>query len=214
MRYYVFILLLVFFLEIVSVSAKNKLPLKNVSIVIDPGHGGIDPGTIYNDIYEKDINLSISLFLKNELQKLGADVYLIRDGDYDLSYPNAIYRKKSDFDNRISIINNNNFDIYLSIHLNYLNDSSYYGPQVFYSNKNDMKFANLMQNVLNKKLDTSRNIKLIDKSLYMYSKLNISGLLIECGFLSNSNDRNNLVNIEYQKKLSKIIAEGVSLNFS
>ena len=105
--------------------------------VLDAGHGGKDPGTISGSIYEKDINLQIVFYLKEELERLGARVILTRDGDYDLATPNAHRRKKSDFDHRISLINNSKADYYLSIHLNYLDDSSYYGPQVFYSTVND-----------------------------------------------------------------------------
>ncbi len=67
-------------------------------------HGGVDPGTVYGDVYEKDINLDISLFLEEELAKLGASVILTREGDYDLSSPNASLRKRSDFDNRIKLM--------------------------------------------------------------------------------------------------------------
>ena len=103
------------------------LPLSGKIIIIDPGHGGKDPGTTSNNIYEKNINLSISKFLELELVKNGASVILTRDGDYDLSYPNATYRKKSDFDNRIKLINESKGNMYLSIHLNYLSDSTYKG---------------------------------------------------------------------------------------
>lgn len=72
----------------------QELPLSNKIIYVDPGHGGIDPGTIYKDIYEKDINLDICLKLKKELENIGATVYLTRYGDYDLSTPNTSTRKK------------------------------------------------------------------------------------------------------------------------
>ena len=96
----------------------------NNIIVIDPGHGNLDVGTSYKDIYEKDINLDISLKLKEKLQEDGVKVLMTRDGDYDLSYPNSRRRKKSDFDNRINYINNSNASMYLSIHINYLNNKN------------------------------------------------------------------------------------------
>ena len=111
-----------------------SLPLIGKVIVLDSGHGGLDPGTMYKNIYEKDINLAIVLELEKELSRLGASVILTRSGDYDLSKPNAYMRKKSDFDNRIKIINESKANYYFSIHLNYLEDSSYFGPQVFYNN--------------------------------------------------------------------------------
>lgn len=189
-----------------------SLPLAGKIIVIDSGHGGLDPGTMYKDIYEKDINLSISLALEEELKSLGAEVILIRYGDYDLSKPKSSWRKKSDFDNRIQIINNSNADYYLSIHLNYLDDSSYYGPQVFYNRKseNNKALAEQIQMDLNKELKTNREIKTIPSSTYMYGRLKTPGVLIECGFLSNARERELLQQEAYQKKLAKIIASSVS----
>lgn len=188
---------------VINVSAK-----KDYYVIIDPGHGGPDPGTVVNNVLEKDINLDISLML-NKTLKNEYRVKLIRDGDYDLSKPNAVYRKKSDFDNRISIINNSNADFYLSIHQNYLTNSKYYGPQVFYYG-NNKKAALLMQEALNNEFGTNRSIKEIPKKTYMYSKLRIPGLLIECGFLSNDNERNNLVNEKYQKRIAKAILIGLT----
>lgn len=188
-----------------------SLPLIGKVIVLDSGHGGLDPGTMYKNIYEKDINLAIVLELEKELSKLGASVILTRSGDYDLSKPNAYMRKKSDFDNRIKIINESKANYYFSIHLNYLEDSSYFGPQVFYNKKkvNNEVIAKQIQNDLNKALKSDREVKKIPTKTYMYDKLNIPGVLIECGFLSNPHERNLLVTKDYQKKLAKIIAKAV-----
>ncbi len=195
-----------------SQSVLASLPLSGKIIVVDSGHGGLDPGTMYKEIYEKDINLAIAQFLEVELQKLGAEVLLTRDGDYDLARPNAYRRKKSDFDNRIQIINNSHADYYVSIHLNYLKDASYYGPQVFYNLEleENKKIAEVLQEDLNKELKTKREIKKIPSSTYMYSRLKTKGVLIECGFLSNAYERNLLVKEEYQKKLARVIANSFS----
>ena len=71
-----------------------------------------------------------------------------------------------------------------------------------------------MQNVLNQELKSDRKVKLIPKTTYMYSKLKISGLLIECGFLSNDNERSKLITKEYQEKIAKSIALGILKYFS
>ena len=139
---------------------------------------------------------------------LGAIVILTRDGDYDLSIPNASGRKRSDFNNRIKLINGSNADMYLSIHLNYLSDASYYGPQVFY-NKDNEELAKIMQKVMNEELKGKREIKKIPSDTYMYSKLNVPGILIECGFLSNGIERNKLITEDYQQKIAESIAKGV-----
>ena len=206
-------ILIISILLISALFINNKvealLPLSGKIIVIDPGHGGKDPGTTDGNINESNINLSISRYLELELSKMGASVILTRDGDYDLSKPNAKWRKKSDFDNRIKLINNSNADLYLSIHLNYLTDSSYWGAQVFYSDEKNKEIASSIQKIINDELKNNREEKKIPSKTYMYSKLNRPGVLIECGFLSNEKEKNLLITQEYQQKLAKVITNGV-----
>jgi N-acetylmuramoyl-L-alanine amidase len=199
---------LVFTIILSFLKVDASLPLSGKTIVIDPGHGGKDPGTVSGNIYESDINLKISKYLEHYLTKNGATVIFTRDGDYDLSSPKINSRKRSDFDNRIKIINKSNADIYLSIHLNYLNNSVYYGPQVFYD-KHNKELAQVIQEYLNKKLNNKRTIKTIPKNTYMYSKLKIPGVLIECGFLSNTSEKNKLTTKEYQQKIAQYITEAI-----
>lgn len=191
-----------------GIPVRASLPLQGRVIVVDAGHGGLDPGTIYGDIYEKDINLQISKYLEEALSKLGATVILTRSSDNDLSNGVKSHRKKTDFDNRIKIINSKYTDMYLSIHLNYLANTKYYGAQVFY-NKDNKKLAESIQKYLNDSLKTNRDVKEIPKSTYMYKKLEKKGVLIECGFLSNPEERKLLISEEYQKKLAILIAEAV-----
>lgn len=188
----------------IPISAQNKkLPLNNLVISIDSGHGGKDVGSSYGKILEKDINLSIAHYLKNELESTGATIIMTREGDYDLSSPNAKRRKKSDFDNRIKIINEGGTDLFISIHQNYFSDEKYSGIQIFY--KGDKTLADKLQENLNPK---RRSYKISNK-LYMYNKLNSDGLLIECGFLSNYNDRKLLTNTDYQKKFASDITKNI-----
>ena len=177
-------------------------------IVIDVGHGGKDSGTVYKDIKEKDINLSIGFKLKEVLIKNGVDVVMTREGDYDLAKPNANRRKKSDFDNRIELINNSGADMYISIHINYLGDSKYYGVQTFYT-KSNKDIGETIQEVLKKDLDSPMDARLLSNDIYMYKKLNIPGVLIECGFLSNAKERSLLIGEEYQWTLVKSIVDGM-----
>lgn len=210
-KFFILVLLLISAIFINN-GVKAMLPLSGKIIVIDPGHGGADPGTMSGDIYEKDINLSISKYLELELTKVGASIILTREGDYDLSYPNAKWRKKSDFDNRIQMINNSDANMYLSIHLNYLSNTKYSGAQVFYNNEENKEIAIVLQDVLNKELNADREIKKIPTKTYMYSKLKVPGVLIECGFLSNENEKNKLKNSLYQQKIATIITKGL-LNY-
>ena len=197
------LIILNFLIYIPTIAESRKLILSNKTIVIDPGHGGKDVGTSFKDIYEKDINLSISLFLKEELENIGAKVIMTRIGDYDLSTPNATRRKKSDFDNRIKIANESNTDLFISIHQNYYKDSKYKGTQIFY--KGNKELADYLQ----KSINNDRKTKQISNSLYMYNKIKSDILLIECGFLSNSSDRNKLINKTFQKEYSNTIAKNI-----
>lgn len=200
--------LLVFFI-FYNEPVKADLPLQGKLIVVDSGHGGLDPGTVYNDIYEKDITLSIGKYLEKYLSQMGATVILTRNSDADLSNGVKNHRKKADFDNRIKIINNKYTDMYVSIHLNFLANTKYYGAQVFYNKENE-KLASDIQKFLNSNLDTKREIKKIPTSTYMYKKLNTPGVLIECGFLSNAEERKKLVTDEYQEKLASVIAQAIA----
>ena len=148
-------------------------------IIIDPGHGGKDSGTSVGNILEKNINLSIAIKLKEKLNKHDVDVLLTRDGDYDLSSPNVNRRKKSDFDNRIRLINNSNADMYLSIHINYLDDNRYYGAQTFYTEGNE-GIAKTIQEEFNNNLNSPlEEKKLNDEDLQAAFSLIINEILLQ-----------------------------------
>ncbi len=207
------LLFLIIIISIFNVSASNlTFPLLGKTIYLDAGHGGVDNGATVNNVKEKDLNLQIVYKLKETLSSAGATVLLTRKDDNDISNPNALYRKKSDFDNRIKLINNSNADLYISIHQNIYQNKKYSGPQVFYV-KDNQKLAEIIQNTLNKYLNTKRKVKTINNT-YMYKLLKKKGILIECGFISNDNERYKLKTEEYQLKLSKIITEGIITYYS
>ena len=183
-----------------------ELPLLGKTIYLDAGHGGVDVGASYKDIYEKDINLAIVKTLALKLENMGATVYLTRYGDYDLSNVGVRYRKRSDLYNRAKVINNSSADIYISIHLNSTTSSVWKGAQVFYDDINDNNI--LLANSITKCLKTDREVSEIS-NMYFNRLVKIPGVLIEAGFLSNSYDRNNLISVEYQEKISDMIVKGI-----
>lgn len=199
-------------LSFFKTSAKN-LPLSNKIIFLDPGHGGIDPGSTYKNIYEKDINLKICFELKKELEKKGAKVFMTRYGDYDLSSNNVRARKRSDLTNRAKIINKSDADMYISIHLNATNSSTWKGIQVFYDdvNRKNKSMAKTFQKELNQYLKNNRSYSEI-KGMLFNRQVNIPGILIEVGFLSNPNDRYLLKQASYHQKLAKSITK-VLINY-
>lgn len=206
------LILFVLALSIFSIinTKASELPLINKIIYLDPGHGGVDPGSIYKDIYEKDINLQICLRLQKNLEEMGATVYLTRYDDYDLSTPNTRTRKKSDLNNRVRLMNDSNADMYISIHLNATNSKKWMGAQTFYDDVNpeNKKIAQIMQEELKNNLNTNREIDEISNML-LNRKVTIPGVLIEVGFLSNDNERYLLKQDSYQEKVSKIIVNGI-----
>lgn len=215
--YLLFILfLLLFGLSKVDAKINNNesLELFGKVITIDPGHGGRDPGTRYGNILEKKLNLEISKQLEKELTKKGAIVYMTRDKDEDLSSKYDVRKKRGDLYRRLMFIKKNRSDLYLSIHLNWYNNSYYGGVEILYNdiNKNNKILAtNIKSAFVNSNIKT-RNIK--ETTLYMYKNTYTPGVLIECGFLSNKNDRYLLQKTDYQKKISTIITDGVISYFS
>ena len=188
----------------------NELPLLGKVIYLDPGHGGLDPGAMYKNIKEKNINLQISKNLEKRLTKLGAIVYLTRYDDYDLSVNNTINRKRSDLSRRGNIINKSDCDLFLSIHLNAENTGIWKGAQTFYNtnNKENKKIAELLQQQF--KEDLNSKIKAKNKNdLYLQKRIKRPGVLIEVGFLSNASERYLLKQEKYQDKVTLSIANAL-----
>lgn len=184
----------------------SSKPLIGKTIYIDPGHGGIDSGATYKDILEKDINLSISFVLASKLELAGATVYLTRYNDNDLSSIGVKYRKKSDLSNRAKIINDSKADMYISIHLNSTTSETWKGLQVFYDdiNEENEKIASY----ITESTKTKRKKSEIT-TMYMNKRINVPGVLIEVGFLSNYSDRKQLLSSTYQEQISDDIITGI-----
>ena len=219
MKRYVFLFIItsILFFSLAFKSAmNNNFPLFGRLIVVDAGHGGADPGSIYGNLYEKDYNLLMARNLKEVLENKGATVLMTRDGDYDLSAPNTSHRKKSDFDNRIKLINNSNADVYISLHMNYLEDNKYFGAQSFYTNKvkQNPKIAQTCQDAFNYFFDYDKPTKSISNDKYMYKELRVPGVLIEYGFMSNSSDRIKLRKESYRYELANVISNCIIAYFT
>ena len=195
-------------------ASTNDLELLGKVIYLDPGHGGLDPGAIYKDIEEEDINLEIAQKLRTVLESEGAIVYLTREGDYDLAVNNAVNRKRSDLSRRGNIINRSMCDLYLSIHLNADTSTTWKGAQVFYDdiNPNNKKIAEIMQKVLKQDLKTNREYKKTSE-MYLHKRVTRPGVLIEVGFITNPNERYLLKNGEYQIKVANSITRGIKKYF-
>ena len=185
-------------------------------IVIDAGHGGEDPGAIgVNGVYEKDINLAISLALGEELQRRGYTVVYTRTEDKMLYSPEENVkgmRKISDLKNRCKITAEYEDCIFVSIHMNSYGSSKYSGLQVYYTDKNEesMALASKIQAAVKSDVQPENNRQIKKgNSLYLLENASGTAVLIECGFLSNEKECKKLSQKEYQKDLSFSIVCGI-----
>ena len=118
-------------------------------------------------------------------------------------------RKNEDLKRRVIYINESKADLFISIHLNYYESPSVYGPMVYYQKNNDSSklLANLIQNGLN--IFTNTNKITHSGDYYLLNKTNVTGVIVECGFLSNIEERNKLMDSSYQYDLAKTIYDSV-----
>lgn len=188
--------------------------LSGVSIILDPGHGGKDDGARAGNVKEQDINLKIAKKLETLLKNNGASVTLTRTGAYDLASANATNRKREDMKKRMEIINADQTDLFLSIHLNAYPNTSVKGAQAFYEKDNEVSkvFADIVQRNFKKLTGTNMTSKTGD--YYVLNNANKIGSLVECGFLSNDEDRSKLVTDEYQQAIAECLCNSIVEYFS
>lgn len=183
------------------------------TVIIDPGHGGIDVGTVGIDgSLEKNINLSISLDLYDYLMVSGINTVLTRDGDYEV-YKAGEKRTKSDLYNRMDFINSVPDSILISIHQNHFENEAEWGTQVWFS-PNDEISPTLADKILrsvkkNIQPENKRENKVSDNSYYILYKAQKPSVMVECGFVSNKKENNKLQDKEYQKDMAYSILAGI-----
>lgn len=192
----------------------NSTTVDNRTIVIDPGHGGEDPGASENDIIEKHLNLDVSLKLNSFLTGAGYNTILTRTED-KLLYKQGEENRKKFFDlrNREEIANTYENSLFVSIHMNKFPASYCKGLQTFYSENNPESkiIANSVQeNIRLLQTDNKRAIKSGNQTIYLLEKLQMPAVLIECGFISNPEEAKLLINEDYQKALALSIYCGIA----
>lgn len=193
--------------ETVSVSEAVKC------VVIDAGHGGMDPGKVgINGAYEKDINLQIALLVKKYLEATDIRVVMTRETDDGLYDSNASNKKVQDMKRRIALIDETAPVATISIHQNSYQEEYVHGAQVFYydSSVQGKKLAEYIQAQLVEKVDRNnkRGIK-ANSSYYLLKKTEIPIVIVECGFLSNSEEAELLCDPDYQDRVAWAIHMGI-----
>ena len=213
----IFVFLNVEFGKHVQVAAETDT---KPTFIIDAGHGGIDGGAIGADgTPEKDIDLQISLYLNEILRSYGFNTVMIREDDRSVHSDSAKTVREikvSDIHNRMSVMENTDNCIFISIHQNSYNSSKYWGTQVFYSpNTQESKLLadEIQQSVVSLlQSNNERQIKECGKSVYLLYYAKKPAVLVECGFITNYSDLELLKNEEYQRKMAFSVANGI-LNY-
>ena len=187
---------------------------KKITVVVDAGHGGYDPGKVgINDALEKDINLLIAGYLKEYLEDEGYNVIMTRTSDDDLQSEDTLYKKVEDLKKRCDLIEEEKADYAISIHQNSYTDANISGAQVFYysGSMEGEQMARVIQKSLIDNLDKEnrRQAKESD-SYYMLKNSACPTVIVECGFLSNRTEADKLCTEEYQRKVAEAICKGFS----
>lgn len=184
-------------------------------ILVDPGHGGEDGGAVgRSGALEKDLNLAISLKLRDVLVSEGYQVIMTREEDKSLHSEDAKNNKKrSDLNNRVYLSRNYPEATFVSIHMNSYEKSPQKGAQVFYSKNNPKSKAlgELIQDTLKTEVDPEnrRLAKQAESNIFLMKEIKNTACLVECGFVSHTEEEALLKTPEYQDKLAKAIASGI-----
>lgn len=192
---------------------QSKVGEEKTCIVIDAGHGGTDPGKIgINGKKEKDINLQIAKELKKKLEKEGIEVVMTRESDEGLYNSSSRNKKVDDMKKRCKIIDEAKPVFTISIHQNSYPEEYVKGAQVFYygQSQEGKELAEILQESMVQQLDKEnhRTAK-ANESYYLLKKTESPTVIVECGFLSNSEEAELLADKDYQKKVAEAIHTGI-----
>ena len=198
----------------------TSTPVSGKTIVIDAGHGVPDEGAqSSNGTTEAETNLKISLKVQNLLEQSGCTVILTRSDEnaiYDLDAKVLKQKKISDIRNRVKIGNESSADAFVSIHLNKIPQQQYYGWQCFFKNGDEqsIKLAKSIQANLNNAIqkENTRVAMKLD-TVYIMKHVEIPISIVECGFLSNPEEEQQLLDDNYQNKLAWGIYNGITNYF-
>ena len=193
------------------VSGENVKKGKTI-VALDAGHGGDDPGKIgVNNAEEKEINLEIAEQVKALLEEDEIEVLMTREDDTMLAKEADTNKKVQDMKARVQKINEAAPALVVSIHQNSYSEESIHGAQVFYYTHSEAgkKAAEIMQKeLLSVDPENTRQAKAND-TYYLLKRTEVPTIIVECGFLSNYEEAEKLIDPEYQKQLSQAIVKGI-----
>ncbi len=202
---------------LININSVNISSDDRLTVIVDPGHGGEDGGAVgIDNTIEKDLNLLYANDLKDYLELLGYNVIMTRDKDiaiYDKGCTTIREKKSSDLHNRLNMTKNIKNAIFISIHMNKYPQEKYYGSQIFYGGKNEKSkvLGQIISDNFLKYIDSEnkRELKQVGKEIFIVYNSQIPTVLIECGFVSNSNEIKLLKTKEYREKMMMTAALSV-----
>ena len=205
--------LMILFVMKLNVCAATGVRLRQTCVVIDPGHGAEDGGAVSDSgIVEKDVNLAVSLCLRDYLEASGFKVKMTRSDD-DLAGTGDTLKQRlhDDFAERLKLYNDG--DIVVSVHQNKFTSESEHGAQVFYS-PNDIKSEKLASSLRRSitgllQPENEREITKAGSNIYLLNNCTKPCVLVECGFLSNPAEAQLLSDSEYQRQFAFAIYCGI-----
>lgn len=181
------------------------------TVIIDPGHGGFDPGKPgINGEDEKHLNLKIALKLREELEKVGVKVLMTRTTDDDVDGMDGVKHKSKDMQQRKKLAEGG--DILVSIHQNSFTQESIRGAQVFYSRESSSgkKLADCIQKSIKDNVDKSnKRVAKNNTNYYVLRAVKIPSVIVECGFLTNTEEEKLLNTESYQEAMARGIYLGI-----
>lgn len=188
--------------------------------MIDPGHGGIDPGTcsIYKkELYEKDINLDIALRVKAFLEHSNVPILMTRESDTEV-YQTTKYDSVEELRERPRIANKNGATLFVSIHVNAYDTNlsggeHHNGTEIYHADKThgvytSKKFAEMMGKAIDQKTQTKYN-GVITKNFSVLRLSNMPALLVETAYLTNKEDHKRLESDEFRNAIAEGIYDGI-----
>ncbi len=178
-------------------SLLEELPLFGATILVDPGHGGSDPGAISGGVQEKDVVLNVSLLLKSKLEALGANVDMTRDSDQTLTLQERI-----DASNRICP------DVFVAVHGNSVAKKNISGIETYYYDSRDQKLADLFLDTLSRELHEQAKWSHA-RNLFVLDGNSVPAALVEIGYLTNSRTRALLKTSAYQDKVASALTNSL-----
>ncbi len=203
------ILIVIMFFLSIFIGIASAQPNYVCTIVVDPGHGGVDGGASIGEMKESILTLAISKKIKEVFEKNGIAVVLTRETEDDLSSNEFV--KREDMMNRVRKIHSSNASLAISIHLNKFTIEKYKGAQVFYSPTNSLNALladTIQRNLIQYLKNTDRKI-VKRENIFLLNKVMIPCCIIECGFMSNKEELALLQTEEYQYKIAYALLYGV-----